>query len=102
MIILYVFQVYIDLISVVIFQSYNALDSLFIIGNDILHQLTAYHNQRLKIVMSDFDGITKHADYNTFYVGDKVSDYRLVIGGYSGDAGLFIFKVTSIGQHTGF
>ena len=37
--------------------------------------------------MSDFDGITKHADYNTFYVGDEVSDYRLLIGGYSGDAG---------------
>ena len=65
----------------------TTLHFLFIIGNDILHQLTAYHNQKLKIVLSDFDGITKHADYDKFYVGDEVSDYILLIGGYSGDAG---------------
>ena len=70
----------------------TTLHSLFIIGNDILHQLTAYHNQKLKIVLSDFDGITKHADYDKFYVGDEVSGYLLLIGGYSGDAGLYVLK----------
>ena len=60
---------------------------LFVIGNDILHQLTAYHTQKLKIVLTDFENITKHADYDTFYVGDEGSGYLLTIGGYSGDAG---------------
>ena len=61
-----------------------------VVGNDILHQLTDYHNQRLKIILSDFAGITKHADYSTFYVGNALFDYRLTIGGYSGDAGRFV------------
>ena len=65
--------------------------SLFVIGNNILHRLTAYHNQKVKIVLSDFDAITKYADYDTFYVGDELSGYRLLIGGYSGDAGKIMF-----------
>ena len=65
------------------------LHSLFVIGNDILHQLTDHQSQKLKIVLTDFAGITKHADYSTFYVGNEVVDYRLTIGGYSGDAGKF-------------
>ena len=55
----------------------------------MLHQLTEYHSQKLKIVMSDFAGVTKHADYSTFYVGNELLLYLLRIGGYSGDAGTF-------------
>ena len=66
------------------------LHSLFVKGNDILHQLTEHQSQKLKIVLTDFAGITKHADYSTFYVGNEVVDYRLAIGGYSGDAGKFL------------
>ena len=43
--------------------------------------------QKLKIVLEDFNGITKHAEYSTFYVGNELLDYRLTIGGYSDDAG---------------
>ena len=46
--------------------------------------------QKLKIVLSDFDGVTKHAEYSTFFVGNELLDYRLRIGGYSGDAGKFV------------
>ena len=70
----------------VFLKPYN--DTIFsVLGNDILHQITAYQNHKLRIVLSDFDGITKHANYDTFHVGDEVSGYRLTIGGYSGDAG---------------
>ena len=75
----------------------NTAFSIFI-GNDILNQLTTYHNQKLKIVLSDFAGITKHADYTTFYVGNELFHYPLRIGGYSGDAGKCIFKLIRIGH----
>ena len=61
--------------------------SIFIVGNDILHRLTANSNQELKIVMSDFSNVTKYADYTTFHVADEAAGYRLTIGGYSGTAG---------------
>ena len=76
----------------------TTLISQFIIGNDILNQLTTYHNQKLKIVLSDFAGITKHADYTTFYVGNELFHYPLRIGGYSGDAGKCIFKFIRMGH----
>ena len=41
----------------------------------------------LKIVMSDFQNVTKYADYSTFHVTDETSGYRLTVGGYSGTAG---------------
>ena len=64
----------------------------FITGNDILHELTDYHSQRLKIILSDFADITKQADYGTFHVSSELLDYRLNISGVSGDAGMFIKK----------
>ena len=44
-------------------------------------------NQELKIVLSDFQNVTKYADYTSFHVADESSGYRLTIGGYSGNAG---------------
>ena len=52
--------------------------------------------QKLKIVLSDFNCVTKHADHSTFYVGNELFDYRLTIGGYSGDAGKFRFRLKDI------
>ena len=56
-------------------------------------------NQELKIVLSDFQNVTKYADYTSFHVADESSGYRLTIGGYSGNAGstkLFVKRLGTI------
>ena len=74
------------------FKWYASNDYLFCPGNDILHQLTSHVNMELKIVMSDFQNVTKYADYSTFHVADETSGYRLTVGGYSGNAGKISFS----------
>ena len=37
--------------------------------------------------LEDFDGNTRYARYATFDVGDRSSNFKLTVGGYSGDAG---------------
>lgn len=77
--------------SVYFYQNWSAYKKGFgtstWIGNEILHQLTSHVNQELKIVLSDFQNVTKYADYTSFHVADESSGYRLTIGGYSGNAG---------------
>jgi hypothetical protein len=36
--------------------------------------------------MEDFSGDSRYAVYNLFIVGDEASQYKLDVGGYSGDA----------------
>ena len=42
---------------------------------------------RLRVDMDDFEGNTRFAKYSLFQILDATTDYQLVIGGYSGDAG---------------
>ena len=37
--------------------------------------------------MSDFQDVTKYAEYSNFHVADEASGYRLTVSGYSGNAG---------------
>ena len=56
------------------------------LGNDVIHQLTSRANYTLRVVLTDWDNVTKYAIYSTFTVADEADGYRLSIGGYSGDA----------------
>lgn len=41
----------------------------------------------LKIELEDMAGNTRFANYETFQIGGPAENYRLTVGGYSGDAG---------------
>ena len=56
-------------------------------------------SHELKIVMSDWEGVTKYAQYGIFSIDSEQNYYRLHSGNYSGNAGIsqditsyFIFK----------
>ncbi|CAG2246154.1 Angiopoietin-related protein 1,Ficolin-1-A,Angiopoietin-1,Fibrinogen C domain-containing protein 1,Ryncolin-1,Tenascin-N,Angiopoietin-related protein 7,Angiopoietin-related protein 6,Ficolin-3,Fibrinogen C domain-containing protein 1-B,Fibroleukin,Fibrinogen-like protein 1,Ficolin-1,Ficolin-1-B,Angiopoietin-4,Tenascin-R,Ryncolin-2,Techylectin-5B,Fibrinogen C domain-containing protein 1-A,Microfibril-associated glycoprotein 4,Fibrinogen-like protein A,Ryncolin-3,Angiopoietin-2,Tenascin-X,Ficolin-2,Tenascin len=58
------------------------------LGNDKIHILTSGGGYfELRIDLADFDGETRYALYRKFAVGNAGSKYKLVVGGYSGNAG---------------
>ena len=58
------------------------------LGLENIHCLTT-RNQRctLRVDMTDFNGVSKYAQYSFFMVGNSDSSYTLEISGYSGTAG---------------
>lgn len=57
------------------------------LGNDKIHILTSGGKFELRIDLTDFDGEARYALYRKFSVGDAKSKYKLLISGYSGNAG---------------
>ncbi|XP_071174852.1 ficolin-2-like isoform X1 [Mytilus edulis] len=57
------------------------------LGNDNIHELTAASNHALMILMTDFSGVTKFAEYLSFYVSSEVNGYQLMVSKYDGTAG---------------
>ena len=47
--------------------------------------MTSQGNYKLRIDLEDYSGNSRYAVYNLFIVGDEASQYKLDIGGYSGD-----------------
>ena len=58
-------------------------------GNEALHEITFHGNYTLNIVLTDWTRVTKIAEYNIFRIGSESDGYRLTVGGYSGDAGMY-------------
>ena len=56
------------------------------LGNEALHQLTTNMGYELTIIMSDWNGVTKYAIYETFSLADEANGYQLNLGSYSGNA----------------
>ena len=48
--------------------------------------MTSQGSYKLRIDIEDFSGDSRYAVYNLFIVGDEASQYKLDVGGYSGDA----------------
>ena len=48
--------------------------------------MTSQGNYKLRIDIEDYSGDSRYAVYNIFIVGDESSQYKLDVGGYSGDA----------------
>ncbi|XP_060069192.1 ryncolin-1-like [Ylistrum balloti] len=68
-------------------DGFGNLTSEHWLGNKNIHALTASGLYELRVVLEDFQGNRKVANYRSFSVGDASSKYRLSIDGYSGDAG---------------
>ena len=58
----------------------------FWIGNDNLFYFTNQKNYLLRIELWDMAGAYYYADYSLFRVENEESNYRLHVGGYSGNA----------------
>ncbi|XP_062592350.1 ryncolin-4-like [Saccostrea cucullata] len=56
-------------------------------GNDAIHVLTKAGNQKLRIDVTRFSGVSGNATYSTFIVNNATNKYKLTIGGYKGSAG---------------
>ncbi|XP_063420855.1 fibrinogen C domain-containing protein 1-like [Mytilus trossulus] len=57
------------------------------IGNDIIHAITADSNYALMVLMTDYNNVTKYAEYSSFHVDTEENGYRLMLGKYTGNAG---------------
>ena len=71
------------------------LQTEYITGNDIIHELTKNGDHKLKIVLTDFSNVTKFAEYRMFLVDDETYGYRLSVIGYAGTAGT-VYIVTQV------
>ncbi|XP_013788709.2 angiopoietin-related protein 7-like [Limulus polyphemus] len=56
------------------------------LGNELIHQITTSDNYTLRLDMWDTYGHYTFAEYDLFYVENETDNYRLMIGGYHGNA----------------
>ena len=71
-------------------NGFGDLNREFLLNLNNIHRLTMLRpggNTALRVDMDDFEGNTRFAKYSLFQILDATTDYQLVIGGYSGDAG---------------
>ena len=60
------------------------------IGNDNIAALTNQRNYMLRIDLGDWEGEWRYAIYSSFKVDDAANKYKLIISGFSGDAGMSV------------
>ncbi|XP_062571879.1 microfibril-associated glycoprotein 4-like [Saccostrea cucullata] len=57
------------------------------LGNQILYEITNLGWYELRINLEDFDGKKRFAKYSHFKIGHEAQGYKLMISGYTGNAG---------------
>ena len=65
---------------------FGDLDGEFWLGLNKIHRLTS-RNSTLRVDLQDFHGNKRYAKYSIFNVGDSDTKYKLLVQGYTGDAG---------------
>ena len=55
-------------------------------GNENLATMTSEKDYEMRVRLWDWDGATRHANYDMFEVGPASDKYRLTIGGFDSDA----------------
>lgn len=58
----------------------------FWLGNEFIHEMSTKKNLQLRVELEDFDGNTVWAQYKFFQVSSERDNYKLFVGGYSGNA----------------
>ncbi|KAF4532709.1 hypothetical protein B566_EDAN004696 [Ephemera danica] len=67
-------------------RGFGDLRAEFWSGLRFLHRATNIASMRLRVELSDFEGNTTNAEYSVFRVLGPVTQYKLRVGGYSGNA----------------
>lgn len=69
------------------------------LGNEYMHLLTNQNAFSVRFVITDSQGQTKYAEYQSFKVDDEDSGYALRLGNYTGDAGDSLTTIGEWGTH---
>ena len=62
---------------------FGEINGEYWLGNDVIHQLTEAHDQKLKIELMYYYEL-QFADYSTFWIENEAQKYRLTVSGFSG------------------
>ena len=68
-------------------KGFGDLNGEFWLGLNKINRLTAAQSTSLRVDMEDFAGNKRYATYSTFKVGNAVTEYKLTVSGYGGNAG---------------
>lgn len=68
-------------------NGFGEMNSEFWLGLKKLHQLTDQDRYELRVDLEDWEGNTRFAKYRNFHIEGSDENYRLMISGYSGNAG---------------
>ena len=60
---------------------------VFLLGNQLIHLITDYKDQELRVDLEDHEGMAAYAAYGTFKVASQNLKFALTIGNYHGTAG---------------
>ena len=66
-------------------HGFGNLRGEFWLGLDKIHRLTSDNNSMLRVVLEDFEGDTRYAEYSMFGVTSENYKYKLILGSYSGN-----------------
>ena len=67
---------------------FGKLDKEFWLGLNKIHRLTTSGgSSSLRVDLEDFDGNKTFANYSVFSVANPLTQYKLTVGGYSGNCG---------------
>ncbi|XP_071952044.1 ryncolin-4-like [Antedon mediterranea] len=66
---------------------FGSISSEHWLGNDNIYRITSAGHFELRIDMTTFDNESAYARYGTFRIGNEGTNYKLMIGTYTGDAG---------------
>ncbi|XP_071952057.1 uncharacterized protein [Antedon mediterranea] len=66
---------------------FGSINSEHWLGNDNIYRITSAGHFELRIDMTTFDNESAYARYGTFRIGNECTNYKLMIGTYTGDAG---------------
>lgn len=77
-------------------HGFGDLNGEFWFGNDYISNLSANKSVMLRVELEAHDGRRAYAEYSTFRVDSEALDYRLWLGGYSGNAS------DSLSAHNGY
>ncbi|XP_033647456.1 ficolin-1-like [Asterias rubens] len=68
-------------------RGFGSLEGEFWLGNDNLHRLTAQGVYELRVDLTGFDDVTGYAVYDSVNIANVSDNYRLIVDGFSGNAG---------------
>ncbi|XP_023349359.1 angiopoietin-2 isoform X2 [Eurytemora carolleeae] len=77
-------------------HGFGDLQGEFWFGNDYISRLSGERGFNLRVELESWDGRKAYAEYTTFRLDGEDSDYKLWIGGYSGNAS------DSLSVHNGY